>query len=67
MRIAVLLKDRCKPKNCTQEYIKFCPRVRAGDETVIMGENGKPVISEELCVGCGICIHKCPFEGRIQA
>jgi len=62
MRIAVLLKDRCKPKNCALECIKFCPRVRAGDETIIMGENGKPVISEELCVGCGICIHKCPFD-----
>jgi ATP-binding cassette subfamily E protein 1 len=36
--------------------------VRAGDETVIMGEDGKPIISEELCVGCGICVNKCPFE-----
>ena len=62
MRIAVLLKGRCKPKNCTFECIKFCPRVRAGDETIIQGEDGKPIISEELCVGCGICIHKCPFE-----
>ena len=62
MRIAVLLKERCKPKNCSKECIKFCPRVRAGDETIVIGEEGKPVISEELCVGCGICIHKCPFE-----
>ena len=44
------------------ECIKFCPRVRAGDETIIKGEDGKPVISEELCVGCGICVHKCPFD-----
>jgi ATP-binding cassette subfamily E protein 1 len=35
--------------------------VRTGDETVIIGEEGKAVISEELCVGCGICIKKCPF------
>ncbi len=62
IRIAVLLKDRCKPKNCSQECIKYCPRVRAGDETIVMGDNGKPVISEELCVGCGICVHKCPFD-----
>ena len=62
MRIAVLLKDRCKPKNCSYECIKFCPRVRAGDETIVKGEDGKPVISENLCVGCGICVHKCPFE-----
>jgi len=27
-----------------------------------MGPKGKPVISEELCVGCGICINKCPFD-----
>ncbi len=27
-----------------------------------MGDGGKPVISEELCVGCGICVHKCPFD-----
>jgi ATP-binding cassette, sub-family E, member 1 len=62
MRIAVLLRDRCKPKNCSQECIKYCPRVRAGDETIVMGEDGRPIISEELCVGCGICVHKCPFE-----
>ncbi len=62
MRIAVLLKDRCKPKNCATECIKFCPRVRAGDETIVKGEDGKPIISEDLCVGCGICVHKCPFE-----
>ncbi|RLF58540.1 MAG: ribosome biogenesis/translation initiation ATPase RLI [Thermoplasmata archaeon] len=61
MRIAVLLRDRCKPKNCSKECIKYCPRVRAGDETIVLGDDGKPVISEELCVGCGICVHKCPF------
>ena len=60
MRIAVLIKDRCKPKNCAYECIKFCPRVRAGDETIIQGEDGRPVISEDLCAGCGICVHFCP-------
>ena len=62
MRIAILLRDRCKPKRCAHECIKFCPRVRAGDETIVMGDEGKPIISEELCVGCGICINKCPYD-----
>ncbi|MEF8848362.1 MAG: ribosome biogenesis/translation initiation ATPase RLI [Candidatus Thermoplasmatota archaeon] len=62
MRIAILIEDRCKPKVCGKECIKYCPRVRAGDETITMGENGKPKISEELCVGCGICATKCPFD-----
>jgi ATP-binding cassette subfamily E protein 1 len=62
MRIAVVHKDRCHPRKCGTECILYCPRVRTGDETVIIGEDGKAFISEELCVGCGICIKKCPFE-----
>ncbi|MDP3563766.1 MAG: ribosome biogenesis/translation initiation ATPase RLI, partial [Methanoregula sp.] len=61
MRIAIVHKDRCHAKKCGTECISYCPRVRTGDETVIIGEEGKAVISEELCVGCGICIKKCPF------
>jgi ATP-binding cassette subfamily E protein 1 len=62
MRIAVLLRDRCQSKRCGRECISYCPPVRTGVETVAMGGDGRPVISEELCVGCGICVHKCPFE-----
>ncbi|MDE4907092.1 ribosome biogenesis/translation initiation ATPase RLI [Methanogenium marinum] len=61
MRIAVVHRDRCHPIKCGKECILYCPRVRTGDETIIIGEEGKAVISEELCVGCGICIKKCPF------
>ncbi len=28
-------------------------------------EDGKAVISEELCTGCGICIKKCPFDAIV--
>jgi ATP-binding cassette subfamily E protein 1 len=61
LRIAIVNKDRCQFKKCAQECIKFCPRVRTGDETVVQGDDGRAQISEELCVGCGICIKKCPF------
>ncbi|UCE45264.1 MAG: ribosome biogenesis/translation initiation ATPase RLI [Methanobacteriota archaeon] len=62
MRIAVLLRERCQPKRCGMECMHYCPPVRTGTEAIVIGEDGRPVISEELCVGCGICIHKCPFE-----
>ncbi|WP_321508310.1 ribosome biogenesis/translation initiation ATPase RLI [uncultured Methanoregula sp.] len=62
MRIAIVHKDRCHARKCGTECILYCPRVRTGDETVVIGADGKAIISEELCVGCGICIKKCPFD-----
>ena len=62
-RIAVLDRESCQPKRCSLECYRYCPGVRTGDETVVIDElTGKPVISEELCTGCGICVHKCPFR-----
>jgi ATP-binding cassette subfamily E protein 1 len=60
LRIAVLNRDRCQPRKCSKECEYFCPPVRTGNETIVF-EDGKPVITESLCVGCGICIRKCPF------
>ena len=62
MRVAVLHKDRCQPKRCAHECIRMCPPVRNNIETIVWGEDGKPEISEPLCVGCGICVHRCPFD-----
>lgn len=61
-RIAVLDRDKCQPKKCATECKSFCPGVRVGDETIVLDEENKPIISEELCTGCGICVHKCPFD-----
>lgn len=62
MRIAVVLQDRCQNKKCNRECYKFCPLVRTGVECIVFGEKGKPIISESLCHGCGICVNKCQFE-----
>ena len=62
MRIAVLDRDLCQPRKCSKECYKYCPKVRTGDETIIFDEDDRPIISEVLCVGCGICIKKCPAE-----
>jgi len=37
--------------------------VRLGKECIEVAPNSKlAFISEELCIGCGICVKKCPFE-----
>jgi ATP-binding cassette subfamily E protein 1 len=56
------LADRCQPKKCNKECERFCPLNRTGAECVVFGERGKPVISETLCQGCGICVNKCQFK-----
>ena len=66
MRVAVLKEDHCQPKKCNDECQTFCPPVRNGQECIIMDEKtGKPHISESLCIGCGICINKCPHDALI--
>ncbi|MCI4318397.1 MAG: ribosome biogenesis/translation initiation ATPase RLI, partial [Thermoplasmata archaeon] len=61
-RIAILLTDRCHSTECQWECQAYCPPVRMGQECIVQGPNGKAVISETLCIGCGICVHKCPFD-----
>jgi ATP-binding cassette subfamily E protein 1 len=63
VRIAIIDRDRCRPKDCHQECIRFCPIVRAGREIVFIDKtSGKAAIDEDGCIGCGICINKCPFN-----
>lgn len=62
VRIAAVIQDRCQSRKCNKECIKFCPLVRTGAQVIVMGERGKPIISETLCAGCGICVNKCQFE-----
>ena len=66
MRVAVLKEDSCQPKKCNDECHAFCPPVRNGQECIILDDKtGKPHISESLCIGCGICVNKCPHDALI--
>ena len=48
---------------CKQECKKSCPVVKIGKLCIEVGPKDKiAVLSEELCIGCGICVKKCPFE-----
>jgi ATP-binding cassette subfamily E protein 1 len=61
-RVAVIELDYCQPSKCGTPCISYCPPVRNKIEAIKMGENGFPTINEELCIGCGICVIKCPFK-----
>ncbi|MCP3684240.1 MAG: ribosome biogenesis/translation initiation ATPase RLI [bacterium] len=61
-RIAVVEKGKCNPGECGFICQRFCPMNRSGKECIIKGEDGKPVIDEAICSGCGICPNKCPFK-----
>jgi ATP-binding cassette subfamily E protein 1 len=65
-RVAVLDQELCQPKKCGLECIIYCPVNKTGGECIVQNpEDGKAVISEELCTGCGICIKKCPFDAIV--
>jgi ATP-binding cassette, sub-family E, member 1 len=62
IRVAVLDKSRCKPNDCNHECMTFCPPQRNNVEVIkIDPAINKAVISEELCIGCTICVKKCPY------
>jgi ATP-binding cassette, sub-family E, member 1 len=65
-RVAVLDDELCQPKKCGLECIVYCPVNKTGGECIIQRpEDGKALISEDLCTGCGICIRKCPFDAIV--
>jgi len=62
-RIAIINASKCKPKKCNQECKKSCPVVKLGKLCIEVGPKSKlAFIAEPLCIGCGICVKKCPFD-----
>lgn len=61
-RIAVVSHDLCKPKKCSLECKKSCPPMRNGILCIEVDKTSTVAkIHENLCIGCGICVKKCPF------
>ena len=63
LRIAIINPDKCKPKKCHQECKKVCPVNKTGKKCIEVEQTSTICfISETLCIGCGMCVKRCPFE-----
>jgi ATP-binding cassette subfamily E protein 1 len=62
-RIAVVDMELCRPEKCQVLCMRVCPKVRAGEECIVYDKTEKrPNIDESICIGCGICVKKCPYQ-----
>ena len=64
VRLAVIDYEVCKPRKCNYECISVCPVNKTGKIAIKADKarKGKPVIFEETCIGCGLCVKACPFD-----
>ena len=61
-RIAIVNSEKCKPKKCGHECKKTCPVNKTGKLCIELTPASKAVfVSESLCIGCGMCVKRCPF------
>jgi len=60
MKLAIIHKEKCKPTVCGHECKKYCPvEKKEADSCVVIDSNAH--IDENTCVGCAICVKRCPF------
>ncbi len=70
MRVAVIDYDLCKPDKCGNFLCaRLCPVNREGIECITKHQRDEgghkrllPLINEGTCIGCGICVTRCPFH-----
>jgi ATP-binding cassette subfamily E protein 1 len=62
-RIAVVERDKCNQERCGGLLCaRVCPINKAGQDCVYEGADAKARIDELLCIGCNICVKKCPTD-----
>jgi ATP-binding cassette subfamily E protein 1 len=64
-RVATIDYEVCNPSKCGTPCIRFCPVNKTKPYKAIElseQKKGKPVIYEDKCIACGICVKKCPFK-----
>ena len=62
-RIAIVERDKCNQERCGGLLCaKVCPINKAGQDCVYEGDDKKARIDEILCIGCNICVKKCPTD-----
>ena len=60
MRLAIVDEKYCNPEKCKGLCAKVCPINKLKKECISINWHAK--MNEELCVGCGICSNRCPFN-----
>lgn len=72
-RIAIVDENKCKPEKCKRECIGSCPPQKSGKSVIEIEDIGKnnltitnkkqiAKIIETNCIGCNLCVKKCPFQ-----
>jgi len=61
MKLAIIHKEKCKPNICGHECKKYCPvEKKELDSCITISNSAK--IDENTCIGCAICVKRCPFD-----
>jgi ATP-binding cassette, sub-family E, member 1 len=68
INIAIINPDKCKPEKCKQECLKTCPANKSAGKKEskicikVLPNSVVSLINEKNCIGCGMCVIRCPFE-----
>ena len=63
VRLAVVRKDDCHPLGCGDFLcMRVCPMNRQDKDCIVRSMENKARINEGVCIGCNICVRKCPFK-----